>query len=228
MSYSFLDAAGSVQLANSSVIGGGVQMPIVNIGSVLTPLSVTFSGSPSISGAVTIASTVAIGNSPSVFAAVSGSVISFEAGTQRSSVFGMRNDAVASFLGADLTVRPISTDSAGRTLVKPFAPEESAVRGIASTVGTSVTAILPVAGAGLRNYITDIIAVNTGATTAAVNLRDSDASILTRIIVPTGGGSNIPGLVTPIRTGSLNSQVDMVSLTASSIITITLLGYKAP
>jgi threonine dehydratase len=99
---------------------------------------------------------------------------------------------------------------------------------MASNVGTSVTALLAAAGTGLRNYITDLIAVNTGAATAAVNLRDSDASIIARIIVPTGGGSNMLGLATPLRTGSLNSHVDMVPLTPSSIITITASGYIAP
>ncbi len=143
-------------------------------------------------------------------------------------ILGVRNDTVASFASANTEYSPVGVDNAGRPITKPFAPEDAAVRGMASTVGTSVTALLAAAGTGLRNYITDLIAVNSGSATAVVNIRDGDASILTRIIVPTGGGSNIPGLMTPLRTGGLNQQVDMVPLTASSLITITALGYKAP
>lgn len=289
MAYTFIDGYGSIQSAESNVVVAGAQRQVIAIGSVLSPLPVSFGNSSisgtvgasiigtvpvtqagpfvtSVSGTVTITPASVSGTvgasvigtvpvtqvgawSASMVGTISGSVVSFqgtnpwvigsivgtyaEDSTHTSAdkglfVLGVRNDTVASFMGANLEYGPIGVDSAGRTLIKPFAPDQAAVRGTASNVGTSVTALLPAAGTGLRNYITDLIAVNSGAATAVVNIRDSDASIMTRLIVPTGGGSNLPGLATPLRTGGLNSHVDMVPLTPSSTITITALGYIAP
>lgn len=85
--YTFLDAYASVQTAEASVISGTVLRPIVNIGSVLQALPTTFSGSPSISGAVTV-----IGN-PSVSgqlgASVIGTVPVTQSGTRITSVSGI-------------------------------------------------------------------------------------------------------------------------------------------
>ena len=78
--YNFLDAASSVLTARSSITSGSVHEPIITISSVLSPVPVVFSGSPSISGAVTIVgipqasvhgiisvqSTIGIGNTPSI------------------------------------------------------------------------------------------------------------------------------------------------------------------
>lgn len=164
----------------------------------------------------------------SVYGNISGSVVAFQAGTQSSSVYGMRNDAVASFLGADLTVRPIATDSAGRTLTKPFSPEESRVEGYHSVVSTSVTTLVAAAGAGLRNYITDIMISNTGATTTLITFKSAGgASILGYTIAPAGGGSNMIGFATPLRTGA-NASFDFQPTAASSIIYATVKGFKAP
>lgn len=158
---------------------------------------------------------------------VSGSVAAFQAGTQSSSVYGVRNDAVASFLGADLTTRPMSTDSAGRTLMRPFAAEEARIEGYASLVSTSVTTLVAAAGAGLRNYITDFFIANTGATTTLITFKDGAGSILGYTIAPTAGGSNAPGLTTPIRTG-VNASFDFQPTSASSILFATVKGFKAP
>lgn len=159
---------------------------------------------------------------------VSGSVIAFMAGTQSSSTYGMRNDAVASFLGADLTVRPIATDSAGRTLVKPFSAEESRVEGYISLTSTSVTTLVAAAGAGLRNYITDLWAANTGAATTLLTLTSGGgSSVLGYTIVPTGGGTNLQGLQMPIRTEA-NATFGVQAGTATSTLYVTVKGFKAP
>lgn len=159
---------------------------------------------------------------------VSGSVIAFMAGTQSSSMYGMRNDAVASFLGADLTVRPLAVDSAGRTIVKPFAAQESTIEGYVSLTSTSVTTLVAAAGAGLRNYITDIIIANTGAATTLVTFSSGGgASILGYTIAPTGGGSNIIGMQVPIRTNA-NETFGIQAGTATSTLYATVKGYKAP
>lgn len=158
---------------------------------------------------------------------VSGSVVAFQQGTQSPSVYGMRNDTLASFLGANLTTRPMAVDSAGRTLTKPFSPEESRVEGYHSVVSTSVTTLVAAAGAGLRNYITDVMIANTGATTALITFKDGAGSILGYTIAPSGGGSNLPGLATPIRTGA-NASFDFQPDVASSIIFATVKGFKGP
>lgn len=54
MAYTFLDGSGATQTADSSVVSGVIQRPIIQIGSVLSAIPVTFSGSPSISGTVTV------------------------------------------------------------------------------------------------------------------------------------------------------------------------------
>ncbi len=307
MAYQFIDGYGSILTADSSIVSGsgvtGTIRPVIQVGSFLTAVPttasgnqsvsgtvgasvigltpVTFSGSPSISGAVTvlgnpsISGTVNIGNVPqasvhgnvgvtntnfsvsgaisisnipqaSVHGAVSiaggglnvnnfptnqnvsGSVIAFQAGTQSSSVYGIRNDAVASFLGADLTARPVALDSAGRTLIRPFAAEEARIEGYNSVVSTSVTTLVGAAGAGLRNYITDLWFANSGSVATLVTFRSGGGtSVLGYTIVPGGSGSNLPGLAMPIRTLA-NETFDIQATTAVSVLYGTVKGYKGP
>ena len=300
--YQFLDAYGSVQTAASSVVAGAHQ-PLVQIASMVGGLPVTFSGSPSISGAITIVGTPSVsgtvgasiigltpvglnvGGSPVSTAnpvavqppasgflpvTVVGSVISQQqgsvlvaqqtspwvVGTSSVQVVGVmpdqsvsgvglfhtnhigngsviaidqvtRNDAVASFLGVDLTPRYMAGDSAGRILGKPFAPEEARIGGYASVNGTSVTTAIGAAGTGLRNYITDVAVANTGSVATLVKFQDGAASLIGFTIAPATGGSNIVGMATPMRTGA-NTTFDFVSGTASSTLYVTAFGYKAP
>ena len=268
--YDFLDAAASVLTARSSITSGSAHEPYVIVSSVLSAVPVTFSGSPSVSGAVTIvgnssvsgtvgasligqlpAGTAVLGsvmvlqgtnpwNIASVYGNISGSVLAQQLGTSISSVVGSipsslltgihghRNDAVASFLGGNLSWRPIATDSAGRPLVRPFAPEESRIEGYASVVSTSVTTLVAAAGAGLRNYVTDVWVANTGPATTLVTFRSGGGtSILGYTIAPTVGGSNLPGLATPLRTLA-NETFDFQATTATSVLYVTVKGFKAP
>lgn len=227
--YQVKDAYGSVISIESSVIGSAHRQIISG------NLTTTPSGNQSVSG--TVGSSI-IGLTPvnvvgSVYGTMNigtipGSVIAFQAGTQSSSMYAMRNDAVASFLGADLTVRPLAVDSAGRSVIKPYAPEESRVEGYVSLTSTSVTTLVAAAGAGLRNYITDLWAANTGASTTLLTFTSQGgASVLGYTIVPTGGGSNLIGLQTPIRTG-VNETFGVQPATASSTLYVTVKGFKAP
>lgn len=144
------------------------------------------------------------------------------------SVFtGMRNDAIASTVGVDLTARVLATDSAGRVLTKPYAANEAYVFGVSSTVNTNPSSLLAVAGTGLRNYMTDIEVVNTGSVSTLVTFRDGDASLIGRTIAPAGGGSNIRTNL-PYRTGGFNQQIEFTATTATSILYVTARGYKAP
>ena len=137
------------------------------------------------------------------------------------------NHAVASFLGVDLTKRPLSGDSAGRIVAKPFAPEESRVEGHHSVNGVSVTALLPAAGTGLRNYVTDIMIANPGASDTIVKFTSGGgASVIGFTIAPTLGGSNVH-FATPLRTKA-NETFDMTAGTATSTLYGTVTGFKAP
>lgn len=141
--------------------------------------------------------------------------------------YSQRNDNVSSFLGGNLTWNPQATDSAGRALIKPFAPEESRVEGYVSLTSTSLTTLVAAAGAGLRNYITDLWFANTGATTTLVTLSDSAGSILGFTIAPTTSGSNLQGLQMPIRTGA-NASFNIQAGSNTSTLYATVKGFKAP
>ena len=276
--YDFLDAAGSILTAESSVISGSVHRPIITIASFLSAVPTTASGNQSVSGttgssiigqlpagtAVLGSVTTLQGTSPwniagsvlavqgtwsgSVLATISGtpnvntagSVVAFQGGTQITSVVGSipsslltcvhghRNDALASFLGGNLTWNPIATDSAGRIVTKPFSPEASRIEGYASTVNVSVTTLVAAAGAGLRNYITDVWLANTGAATTLVTFRSGGGtSVLGYTIAPTASGSNLPGLVTPLRTLA-NETFDFQASTGTSVLYATVKGFIAP
>lgn len=313
MSYAFIDGYGSVLTAESSVVVGTAQRQVVAIGSVLTPITVNFSGAPSISGAVTVAggqssvsgvgtfNTNPVGNGSvfavlrdssvsgvgifntnhigngSILVVVPGSVAtapspasvsgvgifnvnhigngsiqtvslgSIATAPSPASVSGVglfnvnhtgngsvistnqvtRNDTLASFLGVNLTPRYMAGDSAGRVITKPYAASEALVQGTGSTMGISRASLLGVPGDGLRNYITDILVANTGSVATLVSFSDSDASIIGKTIAPATGGSNIR-LATPMRTGAVNSQVEFIAQTGSSVLHVTALGYKAP
>lgn len=171
---------------------------------------------------------------------VGGSVLSQQLGTRISSVVnsipsslltgihGHRNDAIASYLGGNLSWRPIATDSAGRTVTKPFSPEESRIEGYASTVNLNANSIIAAAATGLRNYITDVWVANTGASTTLVTfLSGGGLSVLGYTIAPTAGGSNLIGLATPIRTGA-GETFDFRAATGTSVLYITAKGFTAP
>lgn len=190
----------------------------------------------------------------SVYGNVSGSVVAFEGGAWSTSIIGgasvfqagtwnvsvmstvpsslltgiyaQRNDTVASFLGADLTWRPYATDSAGRTLIKPFSADESRLDTTSSTVSTSVTALFN-SVVGLRSYVTDIMVANTGASATLITFKDGSTSVLGYTIAPAGGGSNINGMAFPMRTAPAQDFTYTVA-TATSVLYITAKGYKAP
>lgn len=230
----------SVMLLNSANVIGSVTVlqgtnPWV-IGSVSG--TVNIAGNPSISGTVNIAGNPSISGTVNI-GTIPGSVLAFQAGTQTTSVVGSipsslltgihghRNDAIASYLGGDLSYRPIATDSAGRILARPHAPEEARIEGYVTLTSTSLTTLVAAAGAGLRNYITDAWFANTGATTTLVTFSDSAGSILGYTIAPTVSGSNLPGLVTPIRTGA-NASFNIQAGSNTSTLYATVKGFRAP
>lgn len=146
----------------------------------------------------------------------------------------VRNDTVSSFTSANGDYSPVGVDSAGRTIVKPFAAEQASVWGTASAVsagtgsGVASVVLFPAAGAGLKNYMTDFMISNTGATTALVTFIDNDNSVLGKTIAPAGGGSNAIGLNFPIVNLSANNRIGMVISNSSSVVHAWAAGFRAP
>ena len=167
-----------------------------------------------------------------------GSVQAVQSGTRISSIvnsipsslltgqYGHRNDNVASYLGGNLSWNQIATDSAGRTLVKPFAAEEARIEGYVTLTSTSLTTLVA-ATTGLRNYITDAWFANTGSVSTLITFSDSAASVLGYTIAPAGGGSNLPGLAMPIRTGA-GATFNIQAGSPTSTLYATVKGFKAP
>lgn len=222
---------GSVQASLSPVANQSVSGTVG--ASIIGTVPVTQGGTwiASVFGNMSVIGTVPVTQSGTVITSIVGAYAEDSAHTTGDIgvlTFGVRNDTVSSFTSANLDYGPIATDSAGRNLVKPFAAEESRIEGYNSVVSGSVTTIIAAAGAGLRNYITDVWVANTGASATLVTFRSQGgASVLGYTIAPAGGGSNLPGLQTPIRTG-VNETFDIQATTATSILFATAKGYKAP
>lgn len=123
MTYQFIDGYGSVLTADSSIVSGsgvsGTQRPIVNIGSMLSAIPTTFSGAPSISGAVTVVGTPSISGGVTIVgnASVSGTVGASaigttpvtQAGAWSTSLVGVIPGSVVAFQGGNWTTSLVST-----------------------------------------------------------------------------------------------------------------------
>lgn len=212
----------------ASVIG---HAPVVIVGGSIAA-SFTPPANQSVSGTVgaSVIGTVPVTQSGTLITSVVGAYpedTAHTAGDIGLAAYGVRNDAVASFVSANIEYTPIATDSAGRPLIRPFAAEEARIEGYQSVVSGSVTTLVAAAGAGLRNYVTDVMIANTGASTTLVTFRDGAGSVLGYTIAPAGGGSNMIGMQTPIRTG-VNATFDFQATTSTSILFATVKGFKAP
>ena len=226
---SVVSSTPSSMLVGASIFG---QLPAgtAPIGSVATlqgtnPWIVNFQNSSILS--VPTSSTIVVFQAPSIVGTYSEDSAHTTA-DKGFFVMGVRNDTVASFTGSNGEYNPFAHDSAGRVLAKPFAAEEARIEGYNSVVSTSVTTLVAAAGAGLRNYITDLWVANTGATTTLITFRSGGGtSVLGYTIAPTAGGSNLIGLQTPIRTQA-NETFDFQATSSSSILFVTVKGYKGP
>lgn len=141
-------------------------------------------------------------------------------------IYGHRNDAVASFLGGNLSWNPIATDSAGRTLTKPFAPDENVWTYQGSVVSGSVT-LVRASAIGLRQYLTDFWLVNSGSVATLITWQDGSTSILGYAIAPAGTGANSPGINVPLKTAR-SQNLTFSQTPFASILYLTATGYQAP
>lgn len=141
-------------------------------------------------------------------------------------VLGIRNDLVASITSANLDYTSHTVDSAGRSLIKPFAADETRIDYVGSVVSGSVT-LIAASVIGKRNYITDFFVANTGSVSTLITFQDGSASVLGYTIAPGGGGSNAPGQAMPMRTAPSQDLAFKMG-TATSVLYMTVKGYQAP
>lgn len=221
---------------SSVLVGASIFGALPGGNAVIGAVAASISGSVTVTGlqGASVSGTVNIAGTPSI----SGTVAATEQGTWINSVisgspssmlvgtYAQRNDNVASFLGGNLTWNPFATDSAGRTLTKPFSPEESRLDIATSVVSGSVTALFA-SVTGLRNYVSDIHIANTGSVATLVTFKDGSTSILGYTIAPAGGGSNIINMSFPMRTAPAQDFC-FVAGTAASVLYVTARGFKAP
>lgn len=213
----------------ASVIG---TVPVTQSGTVITSLVSTIPSSVIVGASIfgTAPVTQAGTWTASVFGNLSvlGTVPVTQSGTWSPSALSYltRNDTLASTLGADGTLGLATRDSAGRTVVKPFAAEEATFSYTGSVVSGSVTLIAPSA-IGKRNYITDFWAANTGVLTTLLTFRGGDTSVVGYTIVPAGGGSNSPGIHVPLKT-TASQDLAFAASPSTSVLYLTVRGYQAP
>ena len=218
-----------VQLTSGSVITAGGNSSVQVVG-IVPPSSVSgvgiFNTNPIGNGSIITVSTGSIATAPFP-ASVSGVGVFNVNHTGVGSIFtGFRNDAIASTVGVNLTSRLIATDSAGRTVTKPFSPEESTVRGNTSTVSTGVTSLIGAPGVGLRTYVTEFMVSNMGSVATLVRFADEDNVTLAKTIAPPFGGSNKTLSVAIV--GPANQGINITASPAVSILHAWAAGYKAP
>lgn len=175
MSYTFLDATGVTQTADSSVVSGATQRPIVNVASILSNIPVTIAGG-SVAGSYT---------KDSATAATDKGIFHL----------GVRNDTLSSVTSADLNYSPISTGPAGETITAN-APLTKWVQGNASMLGGapvngSSVLVIAAQGASVFTYITGVQITNASANNVFIRFDGGTSSIVGYTIAPANGGSNI-------------------------------------
>lgn len=147
-------------------------------------------------------------------ASVSGTVSAAQSGAWTNSV-----------VGAVSVVGTVNTDVVSSVATVPVF--RTSIQGVAAITNTSVTTLVAAAGAGVSNHITDIAITNTGSVTTLVTFKSQGgASVLGYTIAPSEGGSNLPGLITPISTPA-NTTFDVQATSPTSTLYATVKGYKA-
>ena len=141
-------------------------------------------------------------------------------------VLGVRNDAVASFVSANLEYTPNALDSAGRIIGKPFTSEDGTIISYTGSVVSASVTLIQVSAVGLRNYVTDYWVANTGSVTQLITFRDGSTSTLGYTVAPAGGGSNSQGINIPLKTAP-SQDLAFTATGTSSVVYMTVKGYQA-
>lgn len=122
------------------------------------------------------------------------------------------------------------TTLGGKLVIHPYAIPENYVSGATSDMtATTSTSVVAAAGAGLRNYITNILVQNSHATVGTwVNIQDGSGgtTLYTVYAAAAGGGASIT-LPCPIKT-TANTALFCANVTTGANTRVSASGYKAP
>lgn len=116
-------------------------------------------------------------------------------------------------------------DLTGKQIVLPYSNPENFFKGVSSTItGTAAVSVIGAAGSGLRNYITAVKVTNAAATATIVDIKDGADILDTGYAAASGGGwsSSFP---VPLRPGTTNAPIEVVSRSQASIL-VQISGYK--
>src|SRR3990167_953334 len=141
-------------------------------------------------------------------------------------ILGVRNDAVASFVAANLEYGPMATDSAGRGLIKPFSSEDGTIISYFGSVVSGSVTLVQASVIGKNSYVTDFALGNSGSTTTLVTFQGGDTSLLGQFIVPAGGGNNKVWQI-PLKT-NVSQDLAFKVVPSQSILYAVVKGYQAP
>lgn len=141
-------------------------------------------------------------------------------------MLGVRNDTMASVASADLDYTFRAVDSQGRTIIKPFIPNDGTLIEYVGSIVSGSVQLIQASAVGKRNYVTDIELSNTGAATTLLTLQGGDTSIIGQYIVPTGSGNNPSAFNLPLRSTRSQDLAFKVS-PSSSVVYVNIRGYQA-
>jgi hypothetical protein len=110
----------------------------------------------------------------------------------------------------------------------PYSVPERSVSGVtASMTGTGNTSVIAAPGAGLRNYITQILVTNGHATVGTyVNIKDGTTTIYSGYARQAGGGFALT-LAKPLRL-TANTALQAANETTGSDVRVSASGFIAP
>lgn len=119
-------------------------------------------------------------------------------------------------------------DLDGVQIQKPYAPSGNTLQvRVANTDGASTALTVFDNTAGLRNYITTIIAYNSSATAGYVDILDgSGGTIIATIPLPATGGAVVP-FPLPLRQPTAATALYFDVSAALSTVYLTFVGYKS-
>lgn len=212
MPYQFLDANSSILTADSSVVSGVIQRPLINVASILSPITII--GSPSISGAVTVVGNASV--SGTVGSSVIGTVPVTQSGLRISSISGtvvvqsvvgtyaedaphttgdaglfnlaVRNDTLSSITSADSDYSPQAVGPSGE-LVAVNAPFTKWVQGVASCFTGVIQPVIAAQGSSVFTYITSGQVANASANNVYLTFYGAASSVVGYLPVPANSGA---------------------------------------
>lgn len=116
----------------------------------------------------------------------------------------------------------------GKLVTSPYALPENLVSGATSAItDTSDTQVIAAAGAGVRNYVTQILVTNSHATVGTVVEIKDGSTVLYRGYAAEDGGGFAVTLPTPLR-GTANTAINAACLTTGSNVYVSCAGFIAP